>query len=157
MPHMQIHHIIHIRHINFPVDYFSLSLFLITISLFPCFILQLIHFQSYGKFGLGDLFSITALAFELDVVMFQECNCLTQVNNKVKLPHFTQLEYEHFFKRDTFLPILVVVICIVTDVVVPALHFTILKLNELSTNLALLLEPSLLVVAHFFSMREVCI
>ena len=120
---------------------------------FPCFILQLIHFQIYGKFVIGDLFSVTALTFDLDVFVFQECNRLTQINNEVKLSHFTLLEYKHFFKRDTFLPIFVVVICIVTDVLVPDLHFTILKLNELSTHLALLLEPYLLVVAQFFSMR----
>ena len=75
------------------------------------------------------MFSVTTLMFDLEFIVCQECICLAQHNNDSKFPHFPLLGDKHFFKRETSFPIAVVVIYSMTALVVPVLHFAILKLN----------------------------
>ena len=93
-----------------------------------CLIFHFIYFQISDEYGPGDLFSVINLAFDLEFIVYQEFIHIAQLNDRDKLTHLPFLG-EGFFKRETSLAIVVVLIYIIMDVVVPVFHFAILKLN----------------------------
>ena len=75
------------------------------------------------ELSLCELFHVTTLTFELELIMCQEFICLAQRNNEAKLPRLPLLGDKKLFKIDKSSPIVVVSLYITMAIVAPVFTF----------------------------------